>query len=156
MGKYEEKARALFLQGYNCAQAVAGAFAEDMGMEQEQVLRLVSSMGGGMGRLREVCGAVSGMCLAAGALYGFSDPKDSAAKREHYARIQELAGAFREKNGAIVCRELLGLSEKSSQPTPEERTAAYYQKRPCLELVGDAAAILEQYLQAHPPENRGK
>ena len=142
----EAKAKELFVQGYNCAQAVFGAYCEELGLDMETAMKLSSSFGGGMGRLREVCGAVSGMFMAAGLLYGYSDPEAKEPKKEHYARIQELAARFKEQNGSIVCRELLGLDHKSDEPTPAERTKEYYQKRPCLELVGDAARILEQYI----------
>lgn len=146
MGQAEERARELFNEGYNCAQAVFGAFCPELGMDFYQGIRMVSSMGGGIGRLREVCGAVSGMMLALGCRYGSDDPADTAAKREQYARVQELARRFREENGSIVCRELLGLDHSSDGPTPEKRTATYYQKRPCLELVGCAARLLEEYM----------
>ena len=103
-----------------------------------------------MGRLREVCGSVSGMFLTVGVLYGYDDPKAKEEKAEHYARIQELAAAFEKANGSIVCRELLGLTVKKEAPIPQERTAEYYKKRPCKELVGMAAEILEKYIAAHP------
>lgn len=119
-------------------------------MDTHTAAVLSSSFGGGMGRLREVCGAVSGMFLVAGILYGYDDPGAREEKAAHYARIQELAKAFEEKNGSIVCRELLGLSVKREEPTPKERTAEYYKKRPCKELVGDAAEILEKYIAEHP------
>lgn len=146
MSTHEEKAKQLFLEGYNCAQAVFCAFSDELGVDQETALRLSSSFGGGMGRLREVCGAVSGMFMAAGVKYGYSDPKARDEKTEHYARIQELAGNFKEQNGSIVCRELLGLQQKQDSPVPEERTKEYYKKRPCVNLVGDAARMLEAYI----------
>lgn len=141
-----EQAMALFKEGYNCAQAVAGAFAEELGMPLETVVMLASSFGAGMGRLREVCGAVSGMALVAGAMQGYSDPKAGAEKAAHYALVQRLAGVFSEQNGSIVCHELLGLKAGKDDPAPEDRTSAYYQKRPCAELVGDAAEILAENL----------
>ncbi len=147
MGVYEERARNLFLEGYNCSQAVLAAFGDKTGLDEETALRIASSMGGGMGRLREVCGAVSGMFLAAGLLYGYSDPKDKKAKAEHYARIQQLAKEFQKENGSIVCRELLGLSEHSQAPVPEERTKEYYKKRPCPDIIACAAGILERYIE---------
>ena len=103
-----ERAIALFLEGCNCAQAVFAAFADLFGMDGKLALRISSSFGGGLGRQREICGAVSGMCMAAGALYGYDDVKDPAQKAAHYARIQELCGKFREMYGSIICRELLG------------------------------------------------
>ena len=145
------RAEELFHKGDNCAQAVLGAFGDLTGLEEGTAMRLTSSMGGGMGRLREVCGAVSGMFLAAGLLYGYDDPADRAAKTAHYARIQALAREFQQENGSIVCRELLGLSAPGGQaPEPEARTAAYYRKRPCQALVGCAARILDCYIQSHP------
>lgn len=145
-----EKAMALFEEGYNCAQSVFLAFADLHGIDERTAAALSSSFGGGMGRLREVCGAVSGMFMTAGVLYGYDDPKAKEEKAEHYARIQELAAAFEKENGSIVCRELLGLQVKKEAPTPEARTKEYYQKRPCRELVGDAAEILENYIAEHP------
>lgn len=140
-----EQAIANFKEGYNCAQAVALAFADKMDMDTDTLLRLSSSFGGGMGRLREVCGAVSAMFIVAGVVKGYSDPKAPEEKKQHYALIQLLAEKFKEKNGTIVCRELLG-GNPSTAPTPEARTDAYYKKRPCVEMVGDAAEIVGQVL----------
>ena len=149
--KYGQKAMQLFKEGYNCSQAVFLAFEDLFNMEREVMLRLSSSFGGGMGRLREVCGAVSGMFMVAGVLYGYDDPKDYDKKTEHYARIQLLAKEFEALNGSIVCRELLGLAPKKSSldmgnPEPEKRTEEYYKKRPCAELVAMAASFLEKEL----------
>lgn len=149
----KEKAIQLFLEGYNCAQAVFLAFEDLYEIDHQTAAALSSSFGGGMGRLREVCGTVSGMFLAAGVLYGYHDPKSPQDKAEHYARIQELAASFEKINGSIVCRELLGLSVKKESPVPEERTPEYYKKRPCKELVGQAAGILELYIEEHPIKN---
>ena len=146
----KEIAMEYFAEGYNCAQAVALAFSDLLPMEKDALARLTSSFGGGMGRLREVCGAVSGMFAAAGLLYGYDDPKASTEKAAHYARLQAMAKEFEHKNGSIVCRELLGLSVKHDAPTPEARTDTYYKKRPCKELVGCAAEILEKYLEDNP------
>lgn len=145
MGK-KEIAKELFFKGYNCTQAVAGAYAEEMGMDFDTLVKMVSSFGGGMGRMREVCGAVSGMFFVAGALYGYSDPKDFAAKKEHYERIQYLAAKYKEQTGSIVCRELLGLAGKDTNPEPSRRTEEYYKKRPCPEMIGLAAEIMEEYI----------
>ncbi|MBQ9767854.1 MAG: C_GCAxxG_C_C family protein [Lachnospiraceae bacterium] len=146
------KAMKLFKEGYNCAQAVVLAYADYFEESPETLAAMISSFGGGMGRLREVCGAVSGMFFVAGKLYGYADPKAGKEKMDHYARIQELAASFRERNGSIVCRELLGLQEKVSAPIPEERTTEYYKKRPCVELVAEAAEILERYIEKHTVE----
>lgn len=150
---HAEKAREFFLEGYNCAQAVVLAFFDELGLEPDTVLRLASSFGGGMGRLREVCGAVSGMFMVIGILYGYSDPKDRTAKTEHYARIQELASHFRKKYGSIVCRELLGGSPDSSY-IPSERTEDYYKKRPCAEQIAYAAKLTEAYIASRENESR--
>ncbi|MCI6888077.1 MAG: C-GCAxxG-C-C family protein [Lachnospiraceae bacterium] len=146
MNPYSEKARAYFLEGYNCSQSVLLAFHEELHLSPELAARMASSFGGGMGRLREVCGAVSGMFLALGLLDGYSDPQDQDGKKAQYALIQELAEAFREQNHSILCRELLGLDHHSDTPTPSARTAEYYQQRPCADLVADAAEILGEWL----------
>jgi len=148
--KYGQKAEENFLSGYNCTQAVFLAFSDLYEMDEKTAARLSSSFGGGMGRLREVCGAVSGMFLVAGMLYGYDRPGDAQGKKEHYARIQQLAKAYEAENGSIVCRELLGLAQKRDEPMPEKRTEEYYKKRPCKKLVRMAAAILEQYINEHP------
>lgn len=148
---YKEKAIELFLAGANCAQAVFVAFAPLTGLDEQTALRLSSSFGGGIGRLREVCGAVSGMCMAAGVLYGYDDLADPVAKKDHYARIQEMCGAFRERFGTLICRELLDKKTAADiAPDPCPRTEAYYKSRPCARQVGVAAEILEQYIAAHP------
>lgn len=146
MGYYADKAVQLFKEGYNCSQAVFAAFAEDYGIDRELALRLSSSFGGGMGRMREVCGAVSGMFLTAGLETGSADGSDREGKAANYAEVQALADKFRKENGSIICRELLGLGQKDGQEShvPEERSGEYYKKRPCVELVRCAAEILEE------------
>lgn len=145
-----ERAEALFMEGYNCAQAVVIAFEDLHGLDRQTAAKLASSFGGGMARLREVCGSVSGMFLVAGLLYGYDDPKAKEEKAEHYARIQKLAADFQAEHGSIVCRKLLGLTEKKQEPVPEERTAEYYKKRPCKKIIGRAAEILEEYIREYP------
>ena len=149
---YAQKAMDLFKEGFNCSQSVFLAFEDMHKMDPKTALKLSSSFGGGMGRLREVCGAVSGMFMVAGVLYGYDDPKDYEAKKVHYERIQQLAKEFELRNGSIVCRQLLGLGEGKDTPAPEKRTQEYYKKRPCAELVGIAAAIMEQYIIANKVE----
>ncbi len=134
--KFGEIAEENFRKGYNCSQAVFLAFQELYGMDEAMAARLSSSFGGGMGRLREVC--------------GYDTPGAQQEKAEHYKRVQELAKAYETENGSIVCRELLGLTEKRQEPTPEARTEGYYKKRPCPKLVRMAAAIMEQYIAEHP------
>ena len=147
MKNHQERAAELFKEGYNCAQSVFAAYSEELGMDFETALKLSSSFGGGMGRMREVCGAVSGMFMVVGLKSGYSDPKDDAAKADHYKLIQELAQKFKEQNGSIICRNLLGLSKPEGSPVPEARTENYYKKRPCVELVKSAAKILDEYLE---------
>ena len=142
-----EQAAKYFVEGYNCAQAVAMAFSDLIGMDEKRTAKMISSFGGGMGRLREVCGAVSGMLLVTGTLYGY-DVDEGNVKMEHYALVQELAGKFREKNGSIVCREIL--KNPPSDPVPSPRTEAYYAERPCVRMVYTAASIMEEYIAEHP------
>ena len=143
----KERAMELFTQGYNCAQSVVLAFAEELSLDNTTLAKLSSSFGGGLGRMREVCGAVSGMAIVLGLLDGYDDPADNAAKAAHYERIQAAAKKFEAENGSIVCRELLGLHRKHDAPSPSARSADFYQKRPCRELVGMAAEILETQLK---------
>lgn len=147
-----EKAIGYFREGYNCAQAVLSAFCDKTGMDIEQAKKIASSFGAGMGRLREVCGAVSGMFMVAGLFYGYSDPADRKAKTAHYTLIQEMAEEFIEENGSIICRELLNLDKKTSTPIPDKRTYEYYKKRPCVELVGCAADITQKYINKKSEE----
>lgn len=150
----KEKAMAYFRQGYNCAQAVVLAFADLTDMDEATLSRMSCSFGGGMGRLREVCGTVTGMFLVTGLLRGYDGAETGEVKAAHYARIQALAKEFERQNGSIVCRELLALRQKHrDDPTPEARTEAYYAGRPCAELVGNAAEILENYLAIDSGEN---
>ncbi len=142
------RARELFTSGYNCTQSVFLAFSDLFEVEPRLAATLSAPLGGGMGRLREVCGAVSGMALTAGFLRPAFDPADRTAKAENYALVQQFAEAFRAEHGAIVCRELLGLSVPKEAPTPEPRTAEYYRKRPCVELVASAARIVAQYIHS--------
>ena len=144
MGKYSEIAANNFKLGYNCAQSVFLTFAEDFGIDKETALKLSSSFGGGMGRLREVCGAVSSMFAIAGLKYGYTSCDDDEAKTKHYELIQALAEKFKQKYGTIICRELLELPEGSDSPIPSKRTEEYYQTRPCEAFVRFAAEIIEQ------------
>lgn len=140
---HAEKAASLFLEGYNCSQAVLGAFCDELGLPFDTAMKLSSSFGGGMGRMREVCGAVSGMFMVAGLTNGYEAPETGPVKAAHYECIRRLADRFKDENGSIICRELLGGTAEVGG-TPEARTAQYYQKRPCVEYVKAAAAILEE------------
>ena len=145
-----ERAANLFMQGYNCSQSVAIAFSDLTGLDVESSAKLASSFGAGMGCLREGCGAVSGMFLVLGILYGYSDPEDVQGKREHYAAVQQLAEKFRAEAGSIICREIL--KNQAANPTPSLRTEEYYAKRPCARMVMLAASILDSYIR----EREGK
>ena len=149
MSTYGDKAYEAFFKGYNCSQCVALAFAAEMGLTEEQALKLSSGFGGGMGRMREVCGAFSGAVLVLGALYGNTDP---ARKTQTYTEVQALAAQYRARNGggSIVCRELLGLKQAEVSPVASPRTADYYKKRPCPELVRLAADLMAEYIEQHP------
>lgn len=144
MSEKSEKAKELFKSGYNCSQSVLGVFCEELGMDFDTAMKIALPFGGGMGRMREVCGTVSGMFMAAGLMFGSSD---SASKAEMYKKIQELAENFKAQNGSIICRELLQGVESSTSPVPSERTETYYKKRPCADLVGNAVEIFENYIK---------
>lgn len=149
MGIHAEKARDNFLAGYNCAQSVACAYAEEMGMTAEQAARLASGFGGGIGKMRQACGAVTGAVMVYSCLRGYDDCEDSVAKAQHYARVQQFCLTFQERWGSIVCRELLaGLELKHEDtPAPEARTPEYYRTRPCVRFVESAAELLEEMLK---------
>ena len=142
------QAAELFLNGYNCAQAIAVAFSDVTGLDKDFSARMASSFGGGMGRMREVCGAVSGMLMVLSQLYGYDIPGDDVSKKRLYTQVQELAGAFREENGSIVCREIL--KNPPSDPNPTPRTAEFYAKRPCAKMVMTAARLMEEFMEEHP------
>lgn len=144
------RAARLFREGCNCAQAVFVAYRDWTGLDEAASIRLSASFGGGMGRLREVCGALSGALMALGMLRAPLDPADRAAKAAHYARVQALGNAFRAHNGSLLCRDLLG-EQAGSGHVPDERTEAYYQSRPCERLIYDAANLLERMLLEEAP-----
>ena len=151
----EEKgacARACFLKGYNCAQAVAVAYAEELKLAPQQIAGFVSAFGGGMGRMREVCGTVSGLLFVIGALKGYTDPDDRQGKKDLYTLVQTVAAEFRRDNGSIICRELLSgkIENISDTPEPTERTPEFYHKRPCADLAAYAAKLAAKYLTADP------
>ncbi len=137
----------LFLEGYNCAQAVCIAFRDLTGLSREQAAKMASAFGGGMGRMREVCGAVTGMYLVLSQLYGYDHPDDNL-KKALYTDVQALAAQFRAQTGSIVCREIL--KNPPSDPNPTPRTAEYYAKRPCARMIMIATQILSDYIDAHP------
>ena len=144
------KAAELFMQGYNCSQAVVVAFCDVTGLETDFAAKMASSFGGGMGRMREVCGAVSGMLMVLGLLYGYETPGDDVSKKELYTHIQALAGKFRDEVGSIVCREIL--KNPASDPNPTPRTEEFYKKRPCARMVMTAGKLLDGFIAEHPLE----
>ena len=140
--KRMERAKELFHQGYNCSQSVFGACADLYGITDEALaLRLSASFGGGIGRMRQTCGAACGMFLLAGLHNGSAIPHDADGKKQNYALVQDLAAHFKAENGSLICSELLGIAPKQQDPQPEARTEAYYQKRPCVEMVATAVRI---------------
>ncbi|MDE7229814.1 MAG: C-GCAxxG-C-C family protein [Oscillospiraceae bacterium] len=141
-----------FLKGYNCTQAIAVTFAKELGLDEAAAARLSSGFGGGMGRLREVCGTFSGVVFVLSSLYGYSEPKDLEGKKDLYEKIRACAAKFRSDNGSIICRELLGLEKAEESATPEPRTAEYYKKRPCPELCRYAGNLIEDFIRDNPPQ----
>lgn len=142
---HAEKAVQAFTDGANCAQSVLVAYHEDLGISESEALRLASSFGGGIGRLREVCGAVSGMLMVYGLLHGYDDIHDPAVKRAHYANVQALVNRFKEIHGSFICRELLELQKgERTEPTPSERNEQFYHARPCAKYVETAVRLLDE------------
>lgn len=138
----------LFKSGFNCSQSVVAAFAHLYGYTEEQALRMSASFGGGIGRMRQTCGAACGMFLLAGLETGSTDPTDREGKAANYALVQALAEQFKQANGALICAELLGLSKNAdTPPTPEARTTRYYAKRPCSKIVEETARIWAEYIK---------
>lgn len=140
-----EMAKNYFKSGYNCSQSVVLAFSDLIDIDKTALANISSTFGAGMGRLREVCGAVSGMFIVCGYLYGFNEPT-SENKKSTYEKVQELGKKFENNFGSLVCRNLLNLDIKHDDPTPSERTNSYYQKRPCIEMVSYAVTILEEFI----------
>ncbi|MGN0845913.1 MAG: C-GCAxxG-C-C family protein [Kiritimatiellia bacterium] len=134
---HAERAVELFKTGCCCSQAVFCALAEEHGLDPELAQKLSAGLGGGVGRMREVCGAVTGATLALGLKYG----PDKAAV---YPHVQELCARFKKECGSIVCRELLAGTGATQGGAPEARTEAYYRKRPCAELVALAAQLADE------------
>lgn len=140
------RAKELFHQGFNCSQSVFAACADLYGIEDEALaLRLSASFGGGIGRMRQTCGAACGMFILAGMVNGSARPHDAEGKMQNYALVQDLAARFKAENGSLICSELLGIAPKPQDPTPESRTEAYYQKRPCAEMVASAVRIFLEH-----------
>lgn len=143
-----ELAVSLFREGYNCSQSVVAAFADMYGFTREQALRMSASFGGGIGRMRQTCGAACGLFLVAGLETGCTEGSNREGKEANYKLVQQLAEEFKQRNGSIICAQLLGLDKSAPTPaTPEARTAEYYKKRPCVKMVEEAARIWVEYLE---------
>ena len=142
-----ERAKALFKQGFNCSQAVCAACADIYGIDEQTALRIAASFGGGIGRMRQTCGAACGMFILAGLENGSATPGDAEGKKQNYTLVQDLAAKFKQENGSLICAELLGIAPKPQEPTPEARTETYYQKRPCVEMVANAVRIYLEELK---------
>lgn len=142
------KARELFLEGFNCSQSVFCAFCDRFGIDESTAKKISAGLGGGVGRMREVCGAVSGAAMVLGSITAATDGNDAQSKKENYELVREFCERFSELHGTIICREMLRLSaEKKESATPDDRTAEYYKNRPCLKVVEDAAEILTQMIE---------
>jgi len=153
MTERSRQAEDLFRQGYSCAQSVLIPFCAETGLSPRTAALLASSFGGGMGRLREVCGAFSAMLMVVGLTHGSAAPADEDGKARQYAEIQRLAALFRQQNGSIICRDLLEGVPVTAGSTPQPRTSDYYRQRPCQAIVGRAAALTEFYLMEKDHEN---
>lgn len=141
-----EDAVRTFEEGYNCAQSVFATYAELFGMDREAALKLSCPMGAGVGRMREICGAVSSMALLAGLKEGNADPDDEDAKERIYSLVREMSDLFQEENGSVVCRELLGIEGREESARPDKRTPEYYASRPCGRFIACASKIIEEIL----------
>lgn len=149
MTSHQQKAVDLFRKGCNCSQAVFASFSDVTGIDEKTAMRMSSSFGGGLGRLREVCGAVSGMALVAGCLWGYDDLEDKDLKTRHYALIADMANKFSDIFGSYICRDILKTGNREYSPVPQDRTSEYYALRPCEKCVAAAAGILDEVIQSH-------
>ncbi|MEG1835567.1 MAG: C-GCAxxG-C-C family protein [Oscillospiraceae bacterium] len=146
MSEHSDKAVSLFKEGFNCSQSVFAAFADKFNMDKETALKVSAGLGGGVGRMREVCGAITGASLVVGMFYGATDGDDKNAKALTYKKVQEIADDFKKNNPSIICRELLGEAQMNITSIPDDRTNEYYKKRPCVKIVEDMALTIEKIL----------
>lgn len=147
MGARADRARDMFLQGYNCCQAVVGAFADLYGFDPQTAMKMAEGFGGGLGRMRLTCGAVNAMAIVAGMKMSHGQPGDLKRRGEIYAVVRQMVEEFKANNGSIVCAELLGMAlPKDDSPIPEERTPDYYKHRPCPDKIHQCGLIIEKYL----------
>lgn len=143
----EKLAQQYFLEGYNCSQSLVLSFKDLVNIDEKILLSIASSFGGGMGRLRETCGAVTGMLIIAGLLYGYYTPETGKIKENHYKKVQDLALSFEKEYKSIVCRELLNINIKHDSYIPSIRNDSFYKNRPCLKYIQGAVKILEKYIE---------
>lgn len=145
-----QRAVELFMSGYGCSQSVVAAFADLYGLDETMAKRIAAGFGGGVGRMRMMCGTVSGLVILAGLDCGQTEGDDREGKAACYKVVQELLETFKQRNGSIICAELLGLNGCPVVKTtyvPDERNAEYYKKRPCAQKVESAARIFAEYLE---------
>ena len=147
----KDRALELFMEGFNCSQSVFTAFADRFGIDENTAKRISAGLGGGVGRQREVCGAVSGAVMVLGSISAAVDGDDAEGKKENYELVREFCDLFRERHGGtIICREMLKIMADKKEPaTPDKRNAEYYAKRPCAKAVYDAAEILEEMIEKY-------
>lgn len=150
----KERAKDLFLEGYNCAQSVFVAFCHRFNIDEETAKKISAGLGGGIGRMREVCGAVSGAAMVLGSVIAPTSGSDAESKQKNYELVREFAERFKQRNSTVICRELLELGIKTENTArPDDRTAEYYKKRPCLKLVEDAAEIVAELIEEQESES---
>ncbi|MGN1118405.1 MAG: C-GCAxxG-C-C family protein [Acutalibacteraceae bacterium] len=149
MGDRAERACSFFMEGYTCAQSLFTAFADIFGFDKETALKVSAGLGGGVGRMREVCGVVTSASMILGLMYGATDGADRASKAYTYEKVREFAEKFKAIEGTIICRELLGLKKAEESHIPEERTKEYYASRPCPRITREAAEILEKMIEEY-------
>ena len=145
---HRELAINYFKEGYNCAQSVVLAFQDVLTIDAKELCKIASPFGGGLSRMRETCGAVSGMVMVIGNLFGLNTPETGEKKTELYKNTQELLRIFEARYGSLTCRVLLNLTAQHDLPKSTPRTTEFFKTRPCTELVGGAAEILENYLKS--------
>lgn len=143
-----QRAVEIFMSGYGCCQSVVAAFADIYGIDDKQAKLIAAGFGGGVGRMRMMCGAVSGMVILAGLNDGQTEAGDREGKAHCYKVVQDLLEEFRKENGSVICAELLGIKGEVPKGNfiPDERNAEYYRKRPCAAKVESAARIFARML----------
>lgn len=146
-----DRAVGYFMEGYNCAQSVVLAYCDVIGIDQDTAKKISAPFGGGMGRLREMCGACSGMFMLMGFKYPVTDANNQAIKEENYTAVQRTANEFKDYFGSYICADLLKLDRIPQHPFPSNRNARYYAERPCSRFVAVAAEIVGRELltEAH-------